>query len=206
MSNSDLIGYLKNDGILTDPDVEAAMRKVDRSRFVPPKFSSRAYSDEPLPIPGGQTISAPHMVALMTQFLQPGPGQKILEVGAGSGYQAAVLAEMVGARGSVVTIERVPELVEFARKNLKGYPNVRVIEGDGSLGWPEAAPFDRILVAAGAARIPPRLFEQLAEGGRMVVPVGPQFAQELFLVEKKAGKMVQTDLFCPCVFVPLVEG
>lgn len=181
-----------------------AMRKVPRHLFVPEEVRNMAYFDQPLPIGQGQTISQPYMVAYMTSVIKPKPGMKVLEIGTGSGYQAAVLAEIVD---SVCTIEIIEELGEEAIQRFKelGYKNVYTKIGDGYLGWPELAPFDAIIVTAAPETIPPPLFEQLKEGGKMVIPVGPAYlAQELLLVEKKEGKMLTTHLF-PVRFVPFTR-
>ena len=163
--------HLRARGI-TDRAVLKAMGKVERHEFVPANARHLAYADHPLPIGKGQTISQPFVVALMTQAIEPRAGQKVLEIGTGSGYQAAVLAEIVG---EVYTIEIVPELAEEARQRLErlGYANVHVKAGDGFYGWPEAAPFDSIIVTAATERVPKRLMEQLKEGGMMVLPLGP---------------------------------
>ena len=186
---------------IRDPDTLAAMRAVPRHRFVPPDLAASAYADQPLPIGYGQTISQPYIVAVMTETLRLKPGHKVLEIGAGSGYQAAVLARIVR---EVFTIEIVPELGNAARERLKtlGYRNVRVRVADGYDGWPEEAPFDAIVVTAAADHIPPPLIRQLRDGGRMVIPVGsPFFVQTLMLVEKDRGKIRTTSLM-PVRFVP----
>jgi len=156
------------------------MKRVPRHKFVPIEFRSHAYADCPLPIGRNQTISAPHMVAMMCDLLDLQNGMKALEVGAGCGYHAAVMAELVG--------ERMKSLAEMARKNLKAtdYKNVTVIDGDGTLGYPEHAPYDRISVACAAPDVPPPLLEQLKPNGKMVIPIGRYF-QELYLIEKKNG-------------------
>jgi protein-L-isoaspartate(D-aspartate) O-methyltransferase len=186
---------------IRDPDTLAAMRAVPRHRFVPPDLAESAYADQPLPIGYGQTISQPYIVAVMTETLRLKPGHKVLEIGAGSGYQAAVLARIVR---EVFTIEIIPELGNAARERLKtlGYRNVRVRVADGYDGWPEEAPFDAIVVTAAADHIPPPLIRQLRDGGRMVIPVGsPFFVQTLMLVEKDRGKIRTTSLM-PVRFVP----
>ncbi len=178
-------------GITHQPTLEA-MRKVERHLFVPSGYREDAYRDTPLPIGRGQTISQPYMVALMTSLLAPQGDDRILEIGTGSGYQAAVLAEIVR---EVYTIEIVPELGESARETLAGlgYHQVTVVVGDGYRGLPEKAPFDGIIVTAAPETIPPPLLAQLKEGGRMVIPVGPPGAvQSLLLIEKKNGKIRKT--------------
>jgi protein-L-isoaspartate(D-aspartate) O-methyltransferase len=175
---------------ITDRQVLEAMRKVPRHMFVPAELSEYAYSDSPLPIGKGQTISQPYIVALMTQTAAPKPQHRALEIGTGSGYQAAVLAELVK---EVYSIEIVPELYEQSRRLLLedlGYENVYLKHGDGYKGWPEQGPFDIILVTAAAERIPDPLLEQLAEGGRLVMPIGTvQGVQTLTLVTKRNGRI-----------------
>lgn len=171
---------------ITDPLVLEAMEKVPRHRFVAKKQWSVAYSDHPLPIAEGQTISQPYVVALMTQALRLKPGEKVLEIGTGSGYQAAILAELTP---EVYSIEIREKLVERSRKVLKelGYANVRVKHGDGYFGWEEYAPFDAIIVTCAANHIPPPLLDQLKVGGRLILPLGSTtYWQTLTLIEKKA--------------------
>ncbi len=190
------------------------MLRVPRELFVPEDLRHLAYLDRPLPIGEGQTISAPHMVAYMTDLLDPDVGHKVLEVGTGSGYQAAVLAEIVAPSdqprdswGHVWSIERIPSLAERARENLRraGYHDrVTVVVGDGTLGLPEQAPYDRIIVTAAAPKIPPPLVEQLAEGGRMVIPVGDSWEQVLKLVVKDSQGRIMVEDKLPVLFVPLV--
>jgi protein-L-isoaspartate(D-aspartate) O-methyltransferase len=188
---------------IRDERVLAAMAAVPRDRFVPPEMRSRAYSDDALPIAGGQSISQPWMVARMTELLEPGPGMRVLEVGTGSGYQAAVLARLGCA---VVSVERHRELAGAARDRLAGLGLgnlVRVVVGDGSAGRPEDAPFDAIVVTAAAPRIPDALPRQLVDGGRLVVPVGPRRRQELTLVVRR-GETFERRECGACVFVPLL--
>jgi protein-L-isoaspartate(D-aspartate) O-methyltransferase len=180
------------------------MRSVPRHLFVPPEQRPYAYRDRPLPIGHGQTISQPFMVAYMTELVSPGPGRKVLEIGTGSGYQAAVLA---AAGAEVFSIEIIPQLAEAAGKRLDdlGYGAVAVRSADGFYGWAEQAPFDAILVTAAAEFVPPPLLEQLAEGGLMVIPVGsPFFVQTLMLVQKRDGKPYATSLM-PVRFVPFTR-
>lgn len=183
-----------------DKAVLEAMRKVERHRFVPSEFEHFAYEDMPLPIGSGQTISQPYIVALMTELLQLKGKEKVLELGTGSGYQAAILAELTK---EVYTIEILPELARRAEKLLKdlGYKNIKVKSGDGYLGWPESAPFDAIIVTCAPEKVPQPLIEQLAEGGRMVIPVGEAY-QELKLLVKTKGKLIQKDIL-PVRFVPM---
>lgn len=191
---------IRKRGILS-PRVLEAMERVPRHRFVPPELAALAYNDEPLAIGERQTISQPYMVAAMTEALELTGVERILEVGAGSGYQAAILAEL--AR-EVVTVEARASLAASARERLMnlGYRNVWVEIGDGTLGWPSSAPFDAILVAAAAPSVPPPLFEQLAEGGRLVIPVGKAERQTLMRIRKREGKPLEERLF-DCQFVPL---
>jgi protein-L-isoaspartate(D-aspartate) O-methyltransferase len=186
-------------------NVIAALRRVPRHRFVPPALAAQAYENRPLPIGEGQTISQPFIVALMTDLARPARGDRVLEVGTGSGYQAAVLAECVQR---VYTIEIVPALGARAAALLKelGYANVETRIGDGYLGWPEAAPFDAIVVTAAPDHVPQPLVEQLKPGGRMVIPVGSQLGgQDLLLIEKsRDGKAVKRSLL-PVRFVPLTR-
>lgn len=187
---------------IQDAAVLAAMMAVPRHEFVPEELRSRAYEDVPLPIGGGQTISQPYIVAAMTSALHLQPGDRVLEIGTGSGYHAAVLSRLARV---VFTIERRPELAFAASAELTrlGYGNAHVHCGDGTLGLPEFAPFDAILVAAGAPAVPKPLLAQLAEGGRMTVPVGDAEQQELQLIEKRA-EAFPTKVLEGCRFVPLV--
>lgn len=189
---------------IADARVLAAMGKVPRHRFVRPSLVGEAYADRPLPIGEGQTISQPYIVALMTQLLELKGPEKVLEVGTGSGYQAAVLAEIVKR---VYTIEILPGLAASAAARLKdlGYANVRVRAGDGYQGWPDAAPFDGIIVTAGASHIPRPLIDQLKEGGRLVIPVDVAAGyQELLQCRKERGQLTRKRI-APVRFVPLVE-
>lgn len=182
-----------------------AMRNVERHLFVPERSQNRAYDDNPMPIGYGQTISQPFIVAYMTQLVDPKPGDRVLEIGAGSGYQAAVLAEIVD---EVYTIEIVTELGRQAKTRMHdlGYENVQVVIGDGYYGLPDAAPFDAIVVTAAAEYIPPPLIEQLKEGGKMVIPVGSPFrVQTLILVEKEDGEVKTTNLMA-VRFVPFTRS
>jgi protein-L-isoaspartate(D-aspartate) O-methyltransferase len=184
----------------------AAMRKVPRHRFIPEGYRAWAYADQPVPIGFDQTISQPYIVAYMTEALDLAPGDKVLEIGTGSGYQAAILAELAN---EVCTIEIVPELGRRAETLLTklGYENIRCRIGDGYAGWPDAAPFDAIIVTAAPPRIPDALVEQLAAGGRMVVPVGPVGAvQHLVKIEKDTQGLVKESYLLPVRFVPMVPG
>jgi protein-L-isoaspartate(D-aspartate) O-methyltransferase len=188
------------------PAVRRALLHVERHRFVPPEFAAQAYDDHPLPIGHGQTISQPFIVALMTELLEPKPNDVVLEVGTGSGYQAAVLAECVAR---VHTIEIVAPLGERAKSLLAqlGYHNVAVRIGDGYKGWPQAAPFDAIVVTAAPDHVPQPLVNQLKPGGRMVIPVGSQVAgQDLLLITKSADGRTVSRRTLPVRFVPLTRG
>ena len=183
-----------------------AMRTVPRHEFVPSRYRATAYGDHPLPIGYGQTISQPYIVAYMTEILRPEPGMKVLEVGTGSAYQAAVLAE-IGCE--VYTVEIFEALAGAARERLErlGYAGVTVRHADGHHGWIEAAPFDAIIVTAAAGYIPPTLIEQLKPSGRMIIPVGSVYGvQSLILVEKGTGDEVRTRSLLPVRFVPMLEG
>lgn len=200
MRKERLIESLRN--YVSDRVVEA-MSRVPRELFVPEELRPMAYEDRPLPIGHGQTISAPHMVAIMCDLLDLQEGMKVLEVGGGCGYHAAVMAELVGPSGHVYSVERIPELVEVARRNLEkaGYRNVSMILGDGTLGYGEQAPYDRISVAASAPDIPEPLKEQLRPGGRMVIPVG-SYSQDLLVVTK--NHEIRVERAMGVVFVPLI--
>lgn len=196
--------YLRGDGIV-DEKVLKSMNKVPRHKFVLEKYLSRAYENTPLPIGYGQTISQPSVVALMTELLKPDKDDIAFEVGTGSGYQAAVLSQIVK---SVYTKEIIPPLGKAAKKRLKeiGYDNIEVKIGDGYYGWEEYAPFDCIIVTAASDHIPPPLIKQLKNGGRMAIPVGHPFqVQHLILVEKSEEGNIQTKYILPVRFVPFVR-
>jgi protein-L-isoaspartate(D-aspartate) O-methyltransferase len=187
---------------IRDERVFAAMEKIPREKFVVPEAQREAYADAPLPIGSGQTISQPFMVATMIEALEIKPSDRVLEVGTGTGYQAALLAELAGR---VWTIERDPDLAEKARQNLEelGYRNVSVVCADGTLGLPQYAPFDKILVAAGAPQVPQSLVAQLAQGGTLAIPVGDRVQQQLHVVRKTDEGLV-TSGNVACCFVPLL--
>jgi protein-L-isoaspartate(D-aspartate) O-methyltransferase len=193
---------LKPRGI-KDERVLAAMAKVPREEFVPADQKSDAYQDGPLPIGYDQTISQPYIVAFMTEQLRPKPSDRLLEIGSGSGYQAAILAELVA---DVYTIEIVEPLAKTAEATLQrlGYKNVHLKVGDGYEGWPEKAPFDAIIVTCAPDKVPQPLVDQLKDGGRMVIPIGERFAQQLYLLEKKNGQLRESATL-PVRFVPMVR-
>jgi protein-L-isoaspartate(D-aspartate) O-methyltransferase len=187
---------------IRDERVLAAMEEVPRHLFVPPSIRHRAYEDDPLPIGEGQTISQPFIVAEMTAALRLTGAEKVLEIGTGSGYQTAILAKLSRL---VVTVERIPSLADSAAVRLRemGYDNVEYVTGDGTLGCPSSAPFDRILSAAASPSIPPPWTDQLVEGGIIVLPVGGRFGQDLMRVTKRAGEQV-FEILGGCIFVPLI--
>lgn len=196
--------HLASRGI-TDRQTLEAVRSVERHKMVPEEMVPYAYTDQPLPIGNGQTISQPFIVAYMTQAIKPRSGMKVLEIGTGSGYQAAVLAEIVD---EVYTIETVEELAERAESTLTemGYDNIHFRVGDGFYGWEEHAPYDAIIVTAAPEDIPPRLVEQLKEGGRMIIPVGPTSeTQELRLITKRKNGKIRTRNLMPVRFVPFTR-
>ena len=201
-----LVKALQGEGYLRDPRVAEAMLRVPREHFLREE-RDEAYRDTPLPIGSGQTISAPHMVAMMTEALDLGPGMRVLEVGTGSGYHAAVVAEVLGPSGKVFSVERVPELAERARASLAsaGYPagRVEVVVGDGSLGWPAEAPYDRAYVTCAAPSLPAAILGQLRPDGLLLAPVGDRLLQHLILARVGQGGVETKDLG-RCVFVPLV--
>jgi protein-L-isoaspartate(D-aspartate) O-methyltransferase len=187
---------------ITDQDVIDVMERVPRHEFVPLEYRGQAYADHPLPIGHGQTISQPYIVALMTQLLQLKPTFRVLEVGAGSGYQAAILGELCER---VYTVEIIPELAASAKERLKrlGFENVHVKQADGYYGWEEHAPYDAIIVTAAPENVPPPLVAQLGDGGRLVIPVGPAGEyQTLWLIEKRGDETISRNI-TGVVFVPL---
>ena len=187
---------------ITDARVLSAMRKVPRHLFVPEEVRAAAYGDHPLPIGHGQTISQPYIVAMMTSLLQIQPEERVLEIGTGSGYQAAILGILAQ---EVISLERIPEVARLAQKNLavSGTRAVRVITGDGTRGYPERAPYDGVLITAATPSIPPPLIDQLAEGGRLVAPVGSRDLQELLRLTRKEKDLLR-ESFGGVVFVPLL--
>ena len=193
---------IKRRGV-TDPRVLKVMRTVPRHRFVPRHLWDQAYQDYPLPIGEDQTISQPYIVAMMTEALELIGTEKVLEIGAGSGYQAAVLAELAK---EIYTIERIASLAHSAEQALKdlGYQNVQVIVADGTLGWPPESPYDAIMVTAGAPQVPQPLVEQLARGGRLVIPVGDRYSQNLTRIRRTPEGDLRTEYLGGCRFVKLI--
>ena len=187
---------------IKDQMVLNAFYEIERHKFIPENLRNNAYADFPLPIGEGQTISQPYIVALMTQSLDLSGKERVLEIGTGSGYQTAILAELAG---EVYSIEKFEILAQRAQTILGklGYKNIKVEVGDGTLGWEEAAPYDRIIITAASPRIPLPLISQLTENGKLILPLGESFSQILTLVEKKDGIIKSIDI-CGCVFVPLV--
>jgi len=185
-----------------DKRILRAMEEIPRHVFIPPPYDRSAYDDNPLPIGDGQTISQPYIVALMTELLHPMPSDTVLEIGAGSGYQAAVLSRLVQR---VITIERIAKVAGLARKNLQslGIENVSVIEGDGTLGYPPGAPYQGIIVTAATPEVPRPLLEQLADGGTLVAPVGGRDVQDLITIRKK-GQSINREHHGGVRFVPLI--
>jgi len=187
---------------IKDPRILAAMRKVPRHLFVEEALAARAYGDYPLPIGEKQTISQPYMVALMTEALSPQSKDRVLEIGTGSGYQAAILAELCS---KVFSIERIKILAERAERILAdlGYSNFQIRVGDGTNGWKEEAPFEGIMVTAGAPRVPKALMEQLSDGGRLVIPIGDEFSQSLTKIVREGNEFRHSNL-TGCIFVKLI--
>jgi protein-L-isoaspartate(D-aspartate) O-methyltransferase len=200
----EMVYNLMRHGYIHSERVKEAMLMVPRELFVPYNLRSCAYVDSPLEIGEGQTISAPHMIAIMCEVLDLNEGEQVLEIGTGSGYHAAIVSKIVGVKGKVYSIERIPSLAEKAKQNLKkaDIRNVEVHVGDGSLGLPEHAPYDSIYVTCAAPVIPPPLIEQLKDKGKLLVPVGSSICS-LKLLEKKNNEITVTD-HGGCVFVPLI--
>ncbi|MGQ0796408.1 MAG: protein-L-isoaspartate(D-aspartate) O-methyltransferase [Methanobacteriota archaeon] len=201
-----LVDDLVRSGYVRSNAVRDAFRKVPRDAFVSPRDRGRAYVDAPLPIPHGQTISAPSMIAIMLEEAALTLGERVLEIGTGSGYHAALVACLVGS-GNVVTVERVPELADWGRANLAaaGFPAVRVVTGDGSLGFPEGAPYACVLATAGAPRIPDAWVRQLASRGRIVAPIGSsRHEQALAVATRRPDGTLDVRYATPCAFVPLI--
>ena len=191
MEKEALIKYWVNSGLIKNKAVLNAFKKIPREEFIPKQLHSQTYEDIPLPIYEKQTISQPTTVMLMTQDLEPKKGQKILEIGSGSGYQAAILSEIIGKKGKIYTLEILPKLAKFARSNIKklNIKNIEVICADGSKGYPKKAPFDRIIVTAGAPEAPIPLIKQLKDKGILVIPIGPLYSQEMFKIVKDGPRL-----------------
>jgi len=187
---------------IRNPDLLRVMRSIPRHLFVPPNVRSKAYEDCPIPIGYGATISQPYIVALMTELLAPAKQDRVLEIGTGSGYQAAILGQLAA---EVYTVEISPELARSAAKTLRelGYTNITVRQGDGYQGWPERAPFDRIVLTAAPPELPEALIAQLSRGGRLVAPLGPVRSQELMVIEKQADGTIEGRPVCGVSFVPM---
>ena len=200
-----LIKKLIELGALKTPKIIEAFKKIDRKEFLPEYEKDLAYEDVALPLFKGATISQPYTVAIMTEALAPKEGDKILEIGTGSGWQAAILGYVVGPSGKVITVEIDRDLAEFARTNIKkvGLKNVKVVVGDGSLGYPGEAPYDGIMVTAACPEIPMPLLQQLKIGGRLVAPVGSMYEQEMVVVEKIGEEKFRKKTLGAFVFVPL---
>jgi len=202
-----MVEFLIRCGVLHRAEVIEAFERVPREEFVPTNLRKYAYQDTPLSIGHGQTISAPSMIAIMLESLDLEKGQKVLEIGTGSGYNAALLAEIVGKAGRVISIERIPAIAEFGKKNLKktGYGNVKVVVGDGTCGYEEEAPWDRILITACSPSFPQPLLDQLKIGGKIGAPIGHVYSFQVWKVAKKVGESeVRIRDFTQCSFVPLV--
>ncbi len=201
-----MVEYLKKIGFIKDKRIEKAFLKVDRKDFIVDEFLNAAYVDEPLPIGYGQTTSQPSIIALMVHLLDPKEGEKILEVGTGLGYQTAILAELIGLNGKVVSIERVPELYKEAKKRLEKYKykNIDLILGDGSKGYPKEAPYDGIIVSCCCPSIPIPLIQQLKVGGRIVLPVGPDIVMQRLIKIIKEKRGLKEEFIEYVSFVPLV--
>jgi len=204
MGNAELLFWIRARGEASER-VLKAFEKFKREYFVPVEYKDQAYVDFPIPIGFGQTVSQPSLVAFMTEKLDVQPGMKVLEIGAGSGWQAAILAELVKPKGEVFTVERIQQLFDIARANTARFKlkNLKFICTDGSKGYAKEAPFDRIMVTAAAPAIPKPLFDQLKQGGKMIIPVGTSFYQDVLLVQKVKGKPV-IDVLMPVQFVPLI--
>jgi protein-L-isoaspartate(D-aspartate) O-methyltransferase len=206
MNKTQLMEHLIKNNHLKSVAVERAFMKVKRDKFIPEDQKGMTYYDIPLSIPAGQTISAPSMIAMMLELSELHEGMKVLEVGTGSGYNTALLAEIVGQE-NVVTVERVPELVKFARENLEksGYDKIKIVEGDGSLGYADDAPYDRILATAAGPKLPRQWIDQIKPMGLVIAPVGGRhFYQELIVARKSSDGRVNELKHGSCVFVPLV--
>ncbi|MFQ6059816.1 MAG: protein-L-isoaspartate O-methyltransferase [Thermoplasmata archaeon] len=201
-----MVRNLQRRGHIKSKEVIEAMREIPRHLFVPNSVLPSAYHDTPLPIGEGQTISAPHMVGIMLEKLDLHRGQNVLEVGGGSGYHAALVAHIIGEEGRVISIERIESLARRAKEVIRDcglQKRVVIIVGDGSLGWEQNAPYDRIFITCASPEIPPPLIEQLVDGGKLLIPLGSRYLQTLVLVEKR-GRRLRRKSYGGCVFVPLL--
>jgi protein-L-isoaspartate(D-aspartate) O-methyltransferase len=206
VERAQMVKNLQRSGYVKSKEVAEAMMAVPRHIFVPRRARGSAYIDRPLPIGEGQTISAPHMVAMMLEKLDLMEGQKVLEIGGGSGYHAALAAYMIGEEGLVVSVERIGALAERAREVLMESgleQRVMMVVGDGSLGWEKKAPYDRIFITAASPQIPPPLMDQLKDGGKLLIPLGSLHLQTLVLAEKRGNK-IKKKSFGGCMFVPMI--
>ncbi len=203
-SNKELVEYLEAEGYIRSSNVKNAFLKVDRKDFVPKIYQGYSYYDDPLPIGHDQTISAPSIIAEMLEHLNIKPGNKVLEVGTGSGYVTALLAELASP-GHVYSVEIIPELFEFSRNNLSRYKNVHLFVASGWVGLPEYAPYDRLFVGCAPTMLPDKLLNQLGEKGIAILPVGRPYSQRLILVERRKDRFSVKDLGVPVAFVPMVR-
>lgn len=203
-SKKRLIDYWQSSGTIQDKKLIESFKAIPREKFIPEEYTEEAYGDYPLSIGMGQTISQPTTVMLMTEALKLKEGDKVLEVGAGSGYQAAIISKIIGGKGKVITTEIIPELVEFAKKNIKKLKikNIKIIDYDGSQGYEEEAPYDKIIITAACPEIPKPLIKQLKENGIITAPVGDLFGQQMIKGIKKKGKL-ETKSLGYFMFVPL---
>lgn len=206
MSNSDLVKHLEREDLIRTPEVKQAFLSVDRKYFVTSLSGVMAYADTPLPTMNGQTISAPHMVAIMAEELRARPGMKVLEIGGGSGYHAAIVSRLVSPGGKVISIEVLPDLAEWGRNNLKmaEIDNVEMVLGDGSIGHAKEAPYDRIYYTAGAPDVPNVVRDQLKDGGIILGVVGPAYGTQRLIRYTKKGDKWQEEKMTYVIFVPLI--
>ena len=206
-SHQQLINLLIQEGYLKSPAIIKAFKKIDRADFVSPETLNEAYGNYPLPIGLGQTISQPATVAFMLELLQAQAGDKVLDVGSGSGWQTALLAELVGPKGQVIGLEIKDELVKLAQDNLVNYnyQNIKLVKGNGWQGLPDEAPFDKIIIAAAASEVPQALKEQLSESGRLIAPIG-QGSQDIVVIDKISQNRFKETRYPGFVFVPLVDN
>lgn len=201
-SKNRLIDYWESSGIIKDKKVIEAFKTIPREEFIPEELVKEAYGDYPLSIGKGQTISQPTTVMLMTEALELKDGDKVLEVGAGSGYQAAIIAKIIGNKGKVIATEIIKNLAKFAKNNTKGIKNIEIVNIDGSKGYEKEEPYDAIIITAASPQIPKPLIEELKDRGRLVAPVGPLFGQNMIKITKKGKKIIEENLGS-FMFVPL---